>query len=545
MIAAWLLCFLVVGGLLLVAAVAADAVCARLGLPRRAVWIVAMFAMLLLPPLLSGISPPLPRLAAQRSIASSPTAPSNQSSGAAIPVAEPANFDAFAPALAMQSAMSPMLQADDESAWSAIGGVALAAWLALSLGCVTLLLMAQRRLHSARRDWTLAPDALARQVQGLTGAPTPLWCSTDVGPAALGVRRPEIVIPHWALELDDTALTLLLTHEASHVTARDPLLLRVAFACLVVMPWNPALLIAYLRLHRAVEHDCDARVLRSTGDARSYGRLLLATAERLAQSVASPSWTRTAPWLPAPIAGIGTRPSELERRLRSLVRPATTWATRMRTAGAMTMVSAALLLACSVPAPERQEGTGDTKSLASGSAFQVISRSGSTDRSTAPTAIDSIAAMEAFMMNVMPRAQVLQDSIVATAARRAEPHVFDGSAPDVEDVWLLLNDDYSVRRSNTGRQHYSVARRDTPGTGAANQVAATPDTPRQQLILGVDAFVRAFPGITPQNVVGMWSSSDLQVGERTVHVLWARYMPTATVSGAPAATQDGGVRTAR
>ena len=137
------------------------------------------------------------------------------------------------------------------------------------------------------------------------------------------------------------------------------------------------------------------------------------------------------------------------------------------------------------------------------------------------------------MANVMPRARVLQDSIISAAARRAEPHVFDGSAPDVEDVWLLLNDDYTVRRSNTGRQYYSVATRGAVASTASQRVAATPDTPRQQLVLGVEAFVRAFPGITARNVAGLWSSMDVISGQRSVNVLWARYIPTPTVSGAP------------
>lgn len=536
MMAAWMLCFFTVGTLVLLAALAADAVCARVGLSRRAPWIVAMLAMGVLPLVLRDITPPLQRLTSTQAWRSEPTPPPAQPDPApnGLRVAVPPDAPS-APSDAPLSApvIAPRVQITADSAWIALDRVAFLSWAALSLGCVMLLIAAQRRIQQARRHWRRAPEPLARQVELLTGTPTQLWCSDDVGPAAFGVRSPEIVIPQWALDLDDDARTLLLTHEASHITAHDPLLLRIALAGVVAMPWNLPMLIAYRRLHRAVEHDCDARVLVATRDARRYGRLLLTTAERLARTGDARSWARSARWLPAPIAGIGVRPSELELRLRALVRPATTWAIRAQTVTAAAVVVIASLLACSVPAPERAPTVATNRGVPIGAAFQVLARDRRTNGDRTPTAIDSIAAMEAFMTKVMPRAQVLQDSIITAAARRSEPHAFDGSATDVEDVWLLLNDDYTVRRSNTGRQYYSVAGRGAAASPASQRVAATPDTPRQQLILGVEAFVRAFPGITARNVVGLWSSLTLSVGQRTVNVLWARYIPTPTVSGAP------------
>ena len=531
MIAAWMSCFVVVGALLLRAAYAADAVCVRLHLARRVPWIVAMLAMCGLPLALRQLTPPLHRLTsndASKSLTTGRTVRPDPAPITVTSLALPASPGA--PAVAPPTA--PRVRVAADSAWLAFDRVVLSAGAALSLGCVILLGTAHRRLGHARRHWTRAPEPMSRQLESFTRRPTALWCSDDVGPAALGVRTPEVVIPTWALELDDEALALLLMHEASHVTARDPLLLRIALAGVVAMPWNLPMLIAYRRLHRAVEHDCDARVLGATRDVRSYGRLLLTAAERLSRAGEARPRALADRWLPAAIAGIAMRPSELELRLKALVRPATTWAARTQTVAAAAVLVTASLLACSVPAPERAPAVASDRGVTVGPAFQVLARNRRANGDRTPTAIDSIAAMEAFMAKVMPRAQVLQDSIIGAAARRSEPHVFNGMATDVEDVWLLLNDDYTVRRSNTGRQYYSIATRGAAASTASPRVAATPDTPREALSLGVEAFVRAFPGITTRNVAGLWSSLTLSVGQRTVHVLWARYIPTPTVTGA-------------
>ena len=106
------------------------------------------------------------------------------------------------------------------------------------------------------------------------------WIAPDVGPAVVGLMRPRIVLPEWALQLGETDRGFVLCHESEHIRAGDPRLLLVAGLVLVAMPWNPALWWLTRRMRLAMEIDCDARVLRGTNAIREYGMLLLAVGER-------------------------------------------------------------------------------------------------------------------------------------------------------------------------------------------------------------------------------------------------------------------------
>ena len=52
-----------------------------------------------------------------------------------------------------------------------------------------------------------------------------------------------------------------MAHERSHLDAGDPRLIALAVTLLVLMPWNPLLWWQFRRLRRAIEVDCDTRVL--------------------------------------------------------------------------------------------------------------------------------------------------------------------------------------------------------------------------------------------------------------------------------------------
>jgi TonB family protein len=99
--------------------------------------------------------------------------------------------------------------------------------------------------------------------------------SPDFGPAALGIARPEIVLPRWSLALPAPDLSLVLDHEESHVRARDPMVMAAGVAALVFVPWNPSLWWQIRRLRDAVEVDCDRRVLRKQAGPALYGRILV------------------------------------------------------------------------------------------------------------------------------------------------------------------------------------------------------------------------------------------------------------------------------
>jgi bla regulator protein blaR1 len=118
----------------------------------------------------------------------------------------------------------------------------------------------------------------------------------DIGPAVVGLLRPTIAIPRWVLDRAAAQQQLILAHEASHLQARDPLLLTGSLAALILMPWNVLLWWQWHRLRHAIEIDCDARVLSAGHDIQSYGEALIDVGEqrsRLVGVVAAMSETRT------------------------------------------------------------------------------------------------------------------------------------------------------------------------------------------------------------------------------------------------------------
>jgi uncharacterized protein YukE len=129
--------------------------------------------------------------------------------------------------------------------------------------------------------------------------------SLALGPAVVGLVRPEVVIPRWVLGAPDEERKLILEHEQEHIAAKDTWLLALGMFALALMPWNPALWWQHRRLRLAVETDCDARVVANGASRRTYGQVLLRAA----------CGARVAPWLsPA----WGETPTHLERRILAI-----------------------------------------------------------------------------------------------------------------------------------------------------------------------------------------------------------------------------------
>jgi bla regulator protein blaR1 len=137
-----------------------------------------------------------------------------------------------------------------------------------SLGLVFMLVAVGRRFRRARREW---PRVVLHGVD--------VRVAPRVGPLVVGFIRPEIVVPRWLLVRDADEQRLVVTHEAEHVRARDPLLLGFGWCVAIAMPWSPAVWYMLSRLRLAVELDCDARVLDHGAAARSYGALLIDVAQ--------------------------------------------------------------------------------------------------------------------------------------------------------------------------------------------------------------------------------------------------------------------------
>lgn len=272
--------------LLALAARAADAAARELGVAGRWAWLTAMLGSVLVP----GISWLGLRMW------SSPV---------------PALPDAMALALPVLT-----LEAVESSAAGGIN-LLLAAWLCMSALLTVMLGVGIVRLQAARKVWRPA------QVDG-----TPVLLTEDVGPAVFGLRRASILLPAWALTIEEDLRALMLLHEREHVRAGDQWLLSVALLLVVVMPWNPVLWVQLHRLRLAVEMDCDARVLKRSGDARTYGALLLEVGRRRAA--------------PLPVLTLSEPVTFLEQRIRVFTRAARPHA--MRRALGLGAVSLSLLV---------------------------------------------------------------------------------------------------------------------------------------------------------------------------------------------------------
>ena len=183
------------------------------------------------------------------------------------------------------------------------------------------------RLARQRRRWSAtAVDGMAVRV------------SADEGPAVVGVRRMEVVLPEWSLQLDTPLRALVLRHEEEHRRARDPWLLLIAAGVVASLPWNLPLWWIARRLQLAIEMDCDRRVLAAQPDTtRRYARLLLLMAQR--NSIAGLHL----------VPGLLESSSHLERRLDAMRHPL--HLSRARSVAIGVAATAAVVAACTAPSP--------------------------------------------------------------------------------------------------------------------------------------------------------------------------------------------------
>ena len=136
-------------------------------------------------------------------------------------------------------------------------------WFVLSSGMLMLLALRSVWLLSHQRRW---------QKTSLLG--TPVYLSGGIGPCVAGLLRPRIVMPVWLQLIPPRQQALLLAHAQCRLAARDPQLLALAYALIVLMPWNLPLWWQLYRLRFAIEVDCDARMLAHGHALRDYATVL-------------------------------------------------------------------------------------------------------------------------------------------------------------------------------------------------------------------------------------------------------------------------------
>jgi beta-lactamase regulating signal transducer with metallopeptidase domain len=207
-------------------------------------------------------------------------------------------------------------------------------WLAASLLLAAVFAAVIHGFQRARRHW---PRGRVHDV--------PVRVSPSVGPIVIGVMRPEIVVPRWLLHRADDELRLAVAHEQEHLRARDPLLLGIGWAMVVLAPWNAALWYMVSRLRLAIELDCDARVLRRGAAPRAYGSLLIEVAQNSAPLTLS-------------ALGFADESSQLYHRILALRAPSASFA-RTRAAVAVIAVVASVLVACRITPPQRSTAVAE------------------------------------------------------------------------------------------------------------------------------------------------------------------------------------------
>jgi beta-lactamase regulating signal transducer with metallopeptidase domain len=246
----------------------------------RWIWIAVIVASLLIPTVIASVSVQMPavfdvsvspKVVAIREVTTSRLSPASWLAADSMYQAKVHNWD-------------PILR----DAWLTASGLMLAALVASGV-------MLFRRI----RTWRLE-----------TLAGTQVYVADTVGPAVVGLLRSRIVVPAWLLSAPQSQQSAVIAHEQSHLEAGDPLMLTIALGLLVLMPWNFPLWWQLRRLRRAIEVDCDSRVLRRGIDRRSYGATLLDVGARQSGYIGS-------------VAAMSESRSFLEQRIKLIMSTST------------------------------------------------------------------------------------------------------------------------------------------------------------------------------------------------------------------------------
>lgn len=168
--------------------------------------------------------------------------------------------------------------------------------------------------------------------------------SPVLGPAVVGWNESSIVVPAWADGVKKEWRDLMVLHEQEHLRGRDTYLLTAAVILLVLLPWNFPLWYLLTRLRRAIELDCDQRVLCTGVDVRAYGSLLLEVSRRRVRS-------------PLPMIGLALNRSFLAQRVDAMILQKSRFR-YPRAVAAVVLGGVAVAIACDLPAPV-EPGLGD------------------------------------------------------------------------------------------------------------------------------------------------------------------------------------------
>ncbi|HSU96186.1 MAG TPA: M56 family metallopeptidase [Gemmatimonadaceae bacterium] len=254
-----------------------------------------------------------------------------------------------------------------------VAAMAVVAWLVLSTSLLVWLAAGVLYWQRTRRSWRrMTLDGISIDV------------SVATGPAVVGLLSHRIVLPSWATTMQPEHRRLVLAHESEHINARDPERLMLAIAALVLMPWNVGLWWCAARLRRAIELDCDMRVLERYPGAKDYGRVLLEVAAR----------GRNSGPLAIPMVALLRLPSELELRLRAMTSARTMGLRSVILSGLAAVVAVSAAFSTPVPPLLRQRPAAAERSARTDIRSDTGSRRRPDSLAQARDAMDSLARID-------------------------------------------------------------------------------------------------------------------------------------------------------
>ena len=326
---AWMIYVVVVTVPLSIAAWLAEQASRRRRATSRWIWISTIVASLLLPSMIASVSFQVPNLFKPAALS------------APVVLRE-------ATSLHLPNMIAELGTAVATNDTSARTGVLPFVWIGLSLAIAGALAINTSLLHRRKRQW---------QRSQLLG--TSIWVAPDAGPAVVGLFRPRIVVPAWLMESNTAHQHMAMAHEQSHIQARDPQVLAIALGLLLIMPWNLPLWWQLHRLRRAMEVDCDARVLHGGRDIKTYCETLIEVGQSQSTHIGA-------------VAAMSESRSFLEQRIKIMLVKPKKWAglsalaLACLSAGMVTFAAQVSPPNVSAPAPAKvadlknaSEGVGD------------------------------------------------------------------------------------------------------------------------------------------------------------------------------------------
>ncbi len=396
MIAWWMAQIAVLGALLALAAYGAEAALKAARRPTRWAWLTALLLTLAL----GALAPVRATTAAETSVAVNVVRSGQPAAAVAVPEGPLAQLRGAWLAL---SADGTALVQRAWTAWHAAVPAAtertlLALWLLASLALLATFAAVHLRYQRRRAQWPVG-EVLGTRVR----------IATDTGPAVIGVTSAEIVVPRWLLTRETREQQLVLSHELEHVRLHDPLLLAMAQAAIVLLPWHPAVWWMASRLRLAVELDCDRRVLQRGASARDYGTLLIdLTDHRTGFGAALPAFSCT--------------PSHLERRLIAMT-PTPVKHPLLRTITAGALASLALLAACEAKLPTDAE----VNAMTAASATSAVAKVTMMDTTTMTYFVNGVGVSSIVANAIVPES-IANINVTKTAAGTGEVRIVTRNA---------------------------------------------------------------------------------------------------------------------